>query len=217
MHSDLDMQNKSCRLAFQTIWGNLCYTWIPESSADEFIRKYAEETGADLETFEALRGNSYTMSAEIKELMKTPLYLLYLCVLLEDGQGDLPRSRTEVYQNITNIIVNKTSDRLGIEKETCSKAFAELCKLAFGGILDKKMEFEERDLPKEKMRRDIMIAFGFLTEKMSKSRLAPKKLFNFNHNTVQEFWQPIMSLKWTKKKETSFWTRRKMKRIGQWF
>ena len=158
-----------------------------ESSADEFIRKYAEETGTDLETFQALRGNSHAMSAEIKELMKTPLYLLYLCILLEDGQGDLPRSRTEVYQNITNIIVNKTSDKLGIEKEACSEAFAELCKLAYGGILDKKMVFEERDLPKEKVRRDIMIAFGFLMEKMSKSRLAPKKLFNFNHKTVQEF------------------------------
>ena len=158
-----------------------------DSSADEFIRKYAEETCTHLETFEALRNNSDTMGAEIKELMKTPLYLLYLCILLEDGHGDLPRSRTEVYQSITNIVVNKTSDRLGIEKEACSEAFAELCKLAFHGILDKKMEFEERDLPKEKMRRDVMLAFGFLAEKMSKSRLAPKKLFSFNHKTVQEF------------------------------
>ena len=159
-----------------------------------------------------LRGNSDTMSAEIKELMKTPLYLLYLCILLEDGHGDLPRSRTEVYQNITNIVVNKTSDRLGIEKGACSEAFAELCKLAFRGILDKKMEFEERDLPKEKMRRDIMLAFGFLTEKMSKSRLAPKRLFSFNHKTVQEFLAANHVTEMEEEERNQFWNMKKLEK-----
>ena len=66
------------------------------------------------ETFRALldhHGNN-----DIINLMKNPLYLMYLCVLVEDGQGHLPRTRTEIYQTITKLVVDKTAQRFVLIK-----------------------------------------------------------------------------------------------------
>ena len=157
-----------------------------DSSRIEFIKKYAGETGCPEQTFDVLMRDHDTSPA-LSELMKTPLYLSYLCILVEDDQGHLPKTRTEIYQNITQLVVTKTSQRLGLEIEKCNQAFGELCNIAFRGIIVNKLEFKEIDLSGVCNMTSLVMQFGFLTQKMSRSRLAPEKLMSFNHKTMQEF------------------------------
>ncbi len=152
----------------------------------DFIRKYIKETGSSAETFVILE-KSLIENDTISDLSRIPLYLSYLCMLVEDCAGALPESRTELYEDVVQLVIRKTSLRLGLDIHECHEAFKEICYTAFLSILVDRVQFEESDLVQVCDGCEVALQLGLLTQQMSKSRLNPVKTFSFTHKSLQEF------------------------------
>ena len=152
----------------------------------EFIHNYVRETGSSAETFTILEKSLFENDT-ISDLSRIPLYLSYLCMLVEDYQGALPESRTELYEDVVQLVIRKTSLRLGLDIHECYEAFKEICYIAFLSILVDRVQFEESDFNEVCSKPEIALQLGLLTQQMTKSRLNPIKTFSFSHKSLQEF------------------------------
>ena len=80
------------------------------SMKQDFIKKYIKETGSSESNFHVLE-KSLLQNDTISDLSRIPLYLSYLCMLVEDCEGVLPESRTELYEDVIQLLIRKTSLR----------------------------------------------------------------------------------------------------------
>ena len=84
-----------------------------EEEVGEYVRKWfaqdAEADPSDAETF-------LTESMGIPDIRSNPLILALLCILYR-GAGSLPRNRTEVYEQCTNLLFRKWDARRKIHQE----------------------------------------------------------------------------------------------------
>ena len=84
-----------------------------EEEVGEYVRKWfaqdAEADPSDAETF-------LTESTGIPDIRSNPLILALLCILYR-GAGSLPRNRTEVYEQCTNLLFRRWDARRKIHQE----------------------------------------------------------------------------------------------------
>ena len=168
-----------------------------ESDAFDYIRKHFKNVGP----LHSSKGES--LIKEIQEntllhaLRNNPLNLLLLCVIYEDYEGNLPSSRSELYQVIVLCLLRRYCAKHNLEapKENSAleKQYEEtilaLGELAWLCLLSDRYCFRESELAALERRYKGLVCrdIGLVYKEESLRRLMPQHEYYFLHKTFQEY------------------------------
>ncbi|XP_068687950.1 uncharacterized protein [Montipora foliosa] len=130
-------------------------------------------------------------------LRNNPLNLLLLCVVYEDHKGELPSSRTNLYQIIVRCLLRRYCEKNGVkaceEDSDLEKQFEAdilvLGELAWKCLLSDRHSFREDEL-KDFERSDgklVVRYLGLVYKEESLKRLKPQHEYFFLHKSFQEY------------------------------
>lgn len=186
----------------------------PFHKRKEFIRKYVEETKGDIKIFRTLERNLLENDT-VADLSRNPLYLWFLCMLVEDNEGRLPETRTQLFEEVMDLLLKKARVKLKLTEDDCQAYFHCLSRLAFESQKQRRVHFSEALLriyfPYEDA--SVLGKLGFLAREMSSSRLRPSLLFTFTHKTIQEFLAANYLVSIDPEKRISFVQKRRKDRL----
>ena len=168
-----------------------------ESDSFDYIRKHFNNVGP----LHSSKGES--LIKEIKEntllhaLRNNPLNLFLLCVIYEDYEGNLPSSRSELYQVIVQCLLRRycakhnleaPQDNNGLEKQFENSILA-LGELAWMCLLSDRYCFRESELAVLEKRYKGLVSrhIGLVYKEESLRRLMPQHEYYFLHKTFQEY------------------------------
>ena len=168
-----------------------------ESDAFEYIRKHFNNVGP----LHSSKGEN--LIKEIKEntllhaLRNNPLNLLLLCVIYEDYEGNLPSSRSELYQVIVLCLLKRycakhnreaPQDNGALEKQYEESILA-LGELAWMCLLSDRYCFRDSELAQLERRYKGLVSrdIGLVYKEESLRRLKPQHEYYFLHKTFQEY------------------------------
>ena len=168
-----------------------------ESDAFEYIRKHFNNIGP----MHSSKGEN--LVKEIKEntllhaLRNNPLNLLLLCVIYEDYEGNLPSSRSELYQVIVSCLLRRHCAKHNLEapkdNSALEKQFEEtilaLGELAWLCLLSERYCFRDSELAQLERRYKGLVCrdIGLIYKEESLRRLMPQHEYYFLHKTFQEY------------------------------
>lgn len=135
----------------------------------------------------------------LEQLVQNPFNTLLLCLLWEDHHGSLPRSLTQLFRVIIQVIVRKICydkyqgdlvDNGEISEENieaCEKLMDQIQELAFEGLVNSRSEFTQKELEAKIADRTLHLT-GFLVKSSSKTNLALENgsQYSFIHKNIQE-------------------------------
>ena len=168
-----------------------------ESDSFDYIRKHFNNVGP----LHSSKGES--LIKEIKEntllraLRNNPLNLLLLCVIYEDYEGNLPSSRSELYQVIVLCLLKRycakhnpaaLRDYHDLEKQFEETILA-LGELAWLCLLSDRYCFRQSELASLERRYKGLVSrdIGLVYKEESLRRLMPQHEYYFLHKTFQEY------------------------------
>ena len=168
-----------------------------ERDSFDYIRKHFKNVGP----LHSPKGES--LIKEIKEntllhaLRNNPLNLLLLCVIYEDYEGNLPSSRSELYQVIVLCLLKRycakhnpaaLKDYNDLEKQFEDTILA-LGELAWLCLLSDRYCFRESELAALERRYKGLVSrhIGLVYKEESLRRLMPQHEYYFLHKTFQEY------------------------------
>ena len=168
-----------------------------ESDAFDYIRKHFKNVGP----LHSSKGESLIKEMEentlLHALRNNPLNLLLLCVIYEHYEGNLPSSRSELYQVIVLCLLRRLCVKHNLEapKEDSAleKQFEEtilaLGELAWLCLLSDRYCFLESELAALERRYKGLVSrhVGLLYKEESLRRLKPQHEYYFLHKTFQEY------------------------------
>ena len=168
-----------------------------ESDAFEYIRKHFKNVGP----LHSSKGESLIKEMEentlLHALRNNPLTLLLLCYIYEDYEGNLPPSRTELYQDIVLCLLRRYCAKRNLEapkdssdlKKQFKESLLTLGQLAWICVLSDRYCFREDELAELEIRYKGLVAreLGLLYKKVSLERLKPQHEYCFLHETFQEY------------------------------
>ena len=168
-----------------------------ESDAFEYIRKHFKNVGP----LHSSKGESLIKEIEentlLHALRNNPLNLLLLCVIYEDYEGNLPSSRSELYQVIVLCLLRRHCAKHNLEapKENSAleKQYQEtilaLGELAWLCLLSDRYCFRESELAALERRYKGLVSrhIGLVYKEESLRRLMPQHEYYFLHKTFQEY------------------------------
>ncbi len=133
-------------------------------------------------------------------LRNNPLNLLLLCLVFDDYQGELPSSRTKLYQIIVQCLLKRssskncwnvdyTADNFEEQFENCILALGEL---AWNCLQDDRHSFLKEELDKLEEQRSnskgiLAIKLHLINREASTKKINPPHQYHFLHKTFQEF------------------------------
>ena len=152
-----------------------------------FIRKYFQQSGN--------QHLAETLIAKLKldnlnELTRNPLNTLLLCVIFEDFNGVLPKSRTELYLEIVLFVLRRYENKKGLsisDKDLLlvyKKELMILGRMALDSLHKGELYFEDN---KGDLKESLLGKFGFVSIQAGGSKRAPCSRYVFFHKTFQEF------------------------------
>ena len=166
-----------------------------ESDSIAYVRRHFETIDQSPKgegLIEEMQQNTF-----LHALRNNPLNLLLLCVIFEDYEGNLPTSRTELYQVIVQCLLRrycvKNSLAVPEDNNTLQERFEEdifaLGQLAWECLLDDRQSFSEGKLAEREVKNQNMVArkIGLLYMEESLKRISPQHEYWFLHKTFQEF------------------------------
>ena len=187
----IDVRRKYCFDILLEIKG------FTESDAFEYIRKHFK----NVDPLHSPKGES--LIKEIQEntllhaLRNNPLNLLLLCVIYEDYEGNLPSSRSELYQVIVLCLLRRHCAKHNLEapqdNNTLEKQFEEsifaLGELAWMCLLSDRYCFRESELAELERRYKGLVSrhLGLVYKEESLRKLKPQHEYYFLHKTFQEY------------------------------
>ena len=168
-----------------------------ESDSFDYIRKHFNNVGP----LHSSKGES--LIKEIREntllhaLRNNPLNLFLLCVIYEDYEGNLPSSRSELYQVIVQCLLRRycakhnleaPQDNNALEKQFENSILA-LGELAWMCLLSDRYCFRESELAVLEKRYKGLVSrhVGLVYKEESLRRLKPQHEYYFLHKTFQEY------------------------------
>lgn len=168
-----------------------------EENAFEYIRKHCKNVCPD----QSLNGEK--LIREIQEntllhaLCTNPLNLLLLCVVFEDYEGELPSSRTKLYQTIVRCLLRRYCAKHNLKApdndHALDKQFKEsilaLGELAWDCLQKDRHSFLEEELTHLESVTKGLVArlLGLVFKEASLKRLNPQHEYYFLHKTFQEY------------------------------
>ena len=187
----IDVRRKYCFDILLEIKG------FTESDAFEYIRKHFK----NVDPLHSPKGES--LIKEIQEntllhaLRNNPLNLLLLCVIYEDYEGNLPSSRSELYQVIVLCLLRRhcakhnleaSQDNNALEKQFEESILA-LGELAWMCLLSDRYCFRESELAELERRYKGLVSrhLGLVYKEESLRKLKPQHEYYFLHKTFQEY------------------------------
>ena len=166
-----------------------------ESDSIAYVRRHFETIGQSPKgerLIEEMEQNTF-----LHALRSNPLNLLLLCVVYEDYDGNLPTSRTELYQVIVQCLLRRYCAKHNLavpeDNNTLQKRFEEdvlaLGELAWACLLNDRQSFSEGKLAECEVKNQNMVArkIGLLYMEESMKRISPQHEYWFLHKTFQEF------------------------------
>ena len=164
-----------------------------ETDVECFIRKYfqcqqAENLGEEL--ISKLKSHPRVLAEDLKELTRNPLNTLFLCVIFEDLEGDLPNHRTKLFIEIVCFVLSRYEKKNGFSSEgkdlllVYKKELMILGRKALDSLRRGELHFEDYD---EDFKESAIIKFGFLSIQVGSNRRAPRHRYQFFHKSLQEF------------------------------
>lgn len=168
-----------------------------EKNAFEYIRKHFEIVCLE----QSLNGEKLIQqiqnNAFVHALCANPLNLLLLCVVFEDYEGELPSSRTRLYEIIVHCILRRYCTKNNLKVPDNDNALEKLFKesilalgmLAWKGLLKDRHSFHEEELTNlESTTKGLVARFlGLVFKEASVKKLNPKHEYHFLHKTFQEY------------------------------
>ena len=187
----IDVRRKYCFDILLEIKG------FTESDAFEYIRKHFK----NVDPLHSPKGES--LIKEIQEntllhaLRNNPLNLLLLCVIYEDYEGNLPSSRSELYQVIVQCLLRRYCAKHNLEapqdNNALEKQFEEsilaLGELAWMCLLSDRYCFRESELAELEKRYKGLVSrhIGLVYKEESLRKIKPQHEYYFLHKTFQEY------------------------------
>ena len=187
----IDVRRKYCFDILLEIKG------FTESDAFEYIRKHFK----NVDPLHSPKGES--LIKEIQEntllhaLRNNPLNLLLLCVIYEDYEGNLPSSRSELYQVIVLCLLRRHCAKHNLEapqdNNALEKQFEEsilaLGELAWMCLLSDRYCFRESELAALERRYKGLLSrhIGLVYKEESLRKIKPQHEYYFLHKTFQEY------------------------------
>ena len=166
-----------------------------ESDSIAYVRRHFESIGQSPKgerLIEEIQQNTM-----LHALRNNPLNLLLLCVIFEDYDGQLPTSRTELYQVIVQCLLRRycAKHSLAVPKDTTTlqkrfeKDVLALGDLAWACLLSDRESFGEGKLAEHEVRNKNLVArkIGLLYMEESLKRISPQHEYWFLHKTFQEY------------------------------
>ena len=187
----IDVRRKYCFDILLEIKG------FTESDAFEYIRKHFK----NVDPLHSPKGES--LIKEIQEntllhaLRNNPLNLLLLCVIYEDYEGNLPSSRSELYQVIVLCLLRRHCAKHNLEapqdNNALEKQFEEsilaLGELAWMCLLSDRYCFRESEIAALERRYKGLLSrhIGLVYKEESLRKIKPQHEYYFLHKTFQEY------------------------------
>ena len=166
-----------------------------ESDAIAYVRRHFETIGQSPKGERLIK--EMEQNTMLHGLRNNPLNLLLLCVIFEDHDGELPTSRTELYEVIVQCLLRRycAKHSLAVPKDTTTlrKRFEEdvfaLGQLAWTCLVNDRQSFPEGELAEREVRNKNLVArkIGLLYKEESLKRLSPQHEYWFLHKTFQEY------------------------------
>ena len=166
-----------------------------ESDSIAYVRRHFETIGQSPKgerLIEEMQQNTF-----LNPLQNNPLNLLLLCCIFEDYEGNLPTSRTELYQVIVQCLLRrycaKNSMAVPEDNNTLQERFEDdifaLGELAWACLLNDRQSFPEGKLAEYEVKSQNLIArkMGLLYKEESLKRISPQHEYMFLHKTFQEY------------------------------
>ena len=166
-----------------------------ESDSTAYVRRHFETIDQSLKgerLIEEMQQNTF-----LHALRSNPLNLLLLCVVYEDYDGNLPTSRTELYQVIVQCLLRRYCAKHNLavpeDNNTLQKCFEEdilaLGELAWACLLNDRQSFREGELAEREVENQNLVArkVGLLYKEESLKRIRPQHEYWFLHKTFQEY------------------------------
>ncbi len=170
---------------------------LTEENSFEFIRKHFKNACPD----QSLNGEKLIREIQdntlLHALCTNPLNLLLLCVVFEDYEGELPTSRTKLYQIIVRCLLRRYCAKQKLkapdDDNALDKQFKEsilaLGELAWNCLLKDRHSFLEEELTHLESVTKGLVArlLGLVFKEASLKRLKPQHEYFFLHKTFQEY------------------------------
>ncbi|ELT91645.1 hypothetical protein CAPTEDRAFT_202182 [Capitella teleta] len=140
----------------------------------EHVREYAEHKNIDSALFESIIDEEH-----VQHLCDNPLNLTLLCLMREQDE-QLPKTRTQLFNSIHNLIRQRASQQMHLTQAQVEYSrLRPLYQLAFKAHLSNKTVISESDVKNA----EKLYQVGYLT----KERKFRKIKFRFTHKTFSEF------------------------------
>ncbi|XP_035676345.1 NLR family CARD domain-containing protein 4-like [Branchiostoma floridae] len=159
---------------------------------EKYVRQYfstiqVPELGERLTT--ALNWNQI-----VADLVRTPIFLLLICVLWEEDQEMISTgTMTGLYNNLLTCLLRKFCKREGVDMPLdglptkAAESLLQLGKLALEALLRNETLIALAQLESDTFNWELLVKLGVVTLEVSASKWHPRKQLNFSHKTMQEF------------------------------
>ena len=156
------------------------------SDAECYIRKYFQHTEHSAEALIL----EVKFDKDLRELTQNPLNTLLLCVIFEDLEGTLPKTRTQLYVEVVLFILRRFEYKNGLSNRgrdlllVYKEELMILGETALDSLRKEELYFDDH---KGGMKESLLMKFGFLSIQSGGSKRAPCDRYGFFHRSFQEF------------------------------
>ena len=157
------------------------------TDADCFIRRYFHQSDNQQLAATLI---AKLMSDNLYELTRNPLNTLLLCVILEDLNGFLPKSRTELYIEMVLFVLRRYENKKGFSSSekglllVYKKEPMILGRMALDSLRKGELYFEDHQ---GDFKQSLLPKFGFVSIQAGGSKRAPCPRYAFFHKSFKEF------------------------------
>ena len=156
------------------------------ADVQEYINKYFQQkSNTAKQLIKEIRE-----SVELSELARNPLNTALICVIFEELDGRLPRTRTQLYHMITECLLKRHASRQLRKRKRVDDISAvyrdemiNLGKLAFHAMQKDRLYFDETEI----LDLEDVVNLGFLSKETSRSKINPACRYVFLHKSFQEY------------------------------
>ena len=168
-----------------------------EEDSFEYIRRHFKNAGPEHSSKGEKLIKETKENALLQDLQTNPLNLLLLCVVYEDHEGELPSSRTDLYDVIVLCLLRRYCAKHNVKARRKDRDLETqferdircLGELAWSCLLNDRHSFFEEELEELERSNEKLVVreLGFVYKEESLKRLKPQHEYCFLHKSFEEY------------------------------